>query len=148
MSTVQLSDTQRQILTSAWHRRGRRALPLTVDLKGGAVQVVLKSLLAKGLVEEVLAKGKQPAWRTTDAGVPLALRATRAAYDALGIGKTKSRPKADGTGPKAPRTDTKQALLISMLQRGAIAGALKKRLGLTITSAKEEGRGRVYRVHC
>jgi hypothetical protein len=29
--------------------------------------------------------------------------------------------------------------------RGAMAGALKKRLGLTITSEKEE-RGRVYRI--
>jgi len=30
--------------------------------------------------------------------------------------------------------------------RGAFAGALKKRLGLTVTSEKEEDRGRVYRV--
>ena len=30
--------------------------------------------------------------------------------------------------------------------RGAIAGALKKRLGLTIASEKVDGRGRVYRV--
>ena len=30
--------------------------------------------------------------------------------------------------------------------RGAFAGALKKRLGLTIGSEKVEGRGRVYRL--
>ena len=30
--------------------------------------------------------------------------------------------------------------------RGAMAGALKRRLGLTILSEKVEGRGRVYRV--
>ena len=30
--------------------------------------------------------------------------------------------------------------------RGALAGALKKRLGLTIDSDKVEGRGRVYRI--
>jgi hypothetical protein len=30
--------------------------------------------------------------------------------------------------------------------RGAIAGALKKRLGLQISSEKVDGRGRVYRV--
>ena len=30
--------------------------------------------------------------------------------------------------------------------RGAFAGALKKRLGLTVTSEKEESRGRVYRL--
>lgn len=76
---------------------------------------------------------------------------------------------ADATAPKtrAPRAGTKQATLVAMLGapdgatiaevmtatgwqphtvRGAIAGALKKRLGLTVTSAKVEGRGRVYRV--
>jgi hypothetical protein len=30
--------------------------------------------------------------------------------------------------------------------RGALAGALKKRLGLKITSEKVEGRGRIYHV--
>jgi Protein of unknown function (DUF3489) len=30
--------------------------------------------------------------------------------------------------------------------RGAFAGALKKRLGLEVTSDKAEGRGRVYRL--
>ena len=30
--------------------------------------------------------------------------------------------------------------------RGAFAGALKKRLGLTIASEKVDGRGRVYRI--
>ncbi|MFO7854691.1 MAG: DUF3489 domain-containing protein [Paracoccaceae bacterium] len=69
--------------------------------------------------------------------------------------------------PKArtPREGTKQAKLIEMLRaeggatideiaaatqwqshtiRGAFAGALKKRLGLEVTSEKVEGRGRVY----
>ena len=30
--------------------------------------------------------------------------------------------------------------------RGALAGALKKKLGLAVTSGKVEGRGRVYRI--
>lgn len=30
--------------------------------------------------------------------------------------------------------------------RGAFAGALRKRLGLTVTSDKVEGRGRVYHI--
>jgi hypothetical protein len=30
--------------------------------------------------------------------------------------------------------------------RGAISGALKKKMGLTVVSAPEEGRGRVYRI--
>jgi hypothetical protein len=69
----------------------------------------------------------------------------------------------------APRTreGSKQAKLIEMLRqpsgatiaeivaafswqphtvRGAIAGALKKKLGLAVTSEKVEGRGRVYRI--
>lgn len=73
------------------------------------------------------------------------------------------------TGPapkaRAPREGTKQAMLIAMLRaeggatveeiaaalewrshtvRGTMAGALKKKLGLTITSEKVEARGRVY----
>jgi len=65
------------------------------------------------------------------------------------------------------RPDTKQGQLVAMLQRpdgasldeivaatgwqahtvrGAIAGALKKKLGLTVVSEKIEGRGRVYRI--
>ena len=68
---------------------------------------------------------------------------------------------------RTPRTDTKQAQLIAMLRakdgatiediatalgwqthtvRGALYGALKKRLGLDVVSEKVEGRGRVYRV--
>ena len=68
---------------------------------------------------------------------------------------------------RAPREGTKQAALIDMLSRpegatldelatalewashtcrGARSGALKKRLGLVITSRKVDGRGRVYQI--
>lgn len=83
---------------------------------------------------------------------------------------------ADGPQPPASRPaplrgkvreGTKQAQLIAMLTRsdgatitqiveatgwqphtvrGALAGALKKRLGLAVASEKVEGRGRVYRI--
>ena len=76
---------------------------------------------------------------------------------------------ADAGEPKERkvRAGTKQAMLIEMLRapdgatideivaatgwqphtvRGAIAGALKKKLGLDVQSEKVEGRGRVYRV--
>jgi len=74
--------------------------------------------------------------------------------------KRKPSPVAGGRG-------TKQALLIGLLERkrgatideivaatgwqahsvrGAISGALKKKLGLTVTSEPVEGRGRVYRI--
>jgi hypothetical protein len=78
-------------------------------------------------------------------------------------------PAAADPAPKArtPRAGTKQAKLIEMLRaeggatideiaaalewrphtvRGALAGALKKKLGLTITSDKVDGRGRVYAI--
>ncbi|KGJ22532.1 DUF3489 domain-containing protein [Paracoccus sanguinis] len=69
--------------------------------------------------------------------------------------------------PVAIRSGTKQAQIIALLQRpegasiaeiveatswqphtarGAISGALKKKLGLNINSTKEEGRGSVYRI--
>ena len=70
-------------------------------------------------------------------------------------------------GPAQPRTGTKQARLIEMLEapegasiaeigeafgwqphtvRGTIAGALKKKLGLAVTSEKDAERGLVYRI--
>ena len=78
-------------------------------------------------------------------------------------------PTGAKTAPKArtPREGTKQATLIAMLRapdgatieeitaatgwqshtiRGALAGALKKKLGLDVTSEKVEGRGRIYRL--
>lgn len=81
----------------------------------------------------------------------------------------KGAPAEAGPAPKArtPRTGTKQAKLIEMLcaeggatideivaetgwqphtVRGAMSGALKKKLGLTITSEKIEGRGRAYMI--
>ena len=78
--------------------------------------------------------------------------------------KRKPQTKAGTTGTRA---DSKQAKLIEMLKRpdgatideivkkfewqphtvrGAIAGALKKKLGLDVKSDKIEGRGRVYRI--
>lgn len=78
-------------------------------------------------------------------------------------------PAEADPAPKArtPRTGTKQAKLIEMLRadggatideivaatgwqahtvRGAMSGALKKKLGLTITSEKIDRRGRVYAI--
>ncbi len=77
----------------------------------------------------------------------------------------KTAPAA--TPPKTRGGDSKQAKLIDLLKRpegatiaqlvkaldwqahtvrGAISGALKKRLGLIVTSEKAEGGARVYRI--
>jgi len=95
-------------------------------------------------------------------------RAARRAKPAQ-AGEPAPKPPTAATGatPAQARTGTKQALLIGLLRRpdgatiaeiveatawqahtvrGAIAGALKKKLGLTITSEKDETRGRTYRI--
>lgn len=77
-----------------------------------------------------------------------------------------TRAEDTAPAPRALRTDTKQARLVEMLHRpdgatldemtdatgwqrhtvrGAISGALKKRLGITVTSEIDAARGRVYR---
>lgn len=89
------------------------------------------------------------------------------AEDAPSADAPQDAPAEADLAPKArtPRTGTKQAKLIEMLRaeggatideivaatgwqphtvRGAMSGALKKRLGLEVTSEKVEGRGRVY----
>jgi hypothetical protein len=94
---------------------------------------------------------------------------TESAGEAADSLKTPGKAKSRASRTAAPRTraDSKQAQLIAMLRRakgatideivealewqphtvrGAIAGALKKKLGLEVTSEKDEKRGRVYRV--
>ncbi|MCL4711847.1 MAG: DUF3489 domain-containing protein [Pseudorhodoplanes sp.] len=178
-----LSDTQLVVLSAACQRPDRSVYPLTTKLPGGAAAKVLGSLLKQNLINEVQAKREDTVWREDKKRGRLTLRATPAAFKALGIdeapgegdaetdakakpartGKSgKGKPKARGT-----RADSKQAKLIEMLKtakgatideivkaldwqphtvRGAIAGALKKKLGLNVTSEKVEGRGRVYRI--
>ncbi len=207
---IKLTDTQLVVLSAACQRPNRNLLPLPANLKGGAAAKVIDGLSAKGLVEEAAAAPGDSVWREGEDGSRATLRATDAAFQALGIEVERSqspeeampgakrRSRKGASGPKstfkakatntkaAPskgsrkpatadeskndrpsRTNTKQASLIAMLQRpegasldeivaatgwlphtvrGAIAGALKKKLGLTVTSEKAEGRGRVYRI--
>jgi len=171
---MKLSDTQLVILTAACRRDDRLILPLPDRLKGGAAGKVVDSLAAKGLIEEVDAKRDDPVWRKTGDGHGVTLVATDAALKALGI-ETDGAPTAGNEPEDRPadkparkmRDGSKQAQLIAMLGRvegvsidevvealgwqahtvrGAIAGALKKKLGLNVTSEKVLERGRVYRI--
>ncbi|GGE82484.1 DUF3489 domain-containing protein [Stappia taiwanensis] len=95
--------------------------------------------------------------------------APKGADDAPNAKPPQNAPAAADPAPKArtTRTGTKQAKLIDMLRaeggatideivaetgwqphtvRGAMSGALKKKLGLTITSEKVEGRDRAYMI--
>lgn len=118
----------------------------------------------------------EPLWRETRDGHCTTLVVTDAGLLAIGIEPVVAKTvvairehAAKAADPKPPtrRAGTKQAMLIALLQasegatmveivaatgwkahtaRGAMFGALKKKLGLTITSERVDGRGRVYKL--
>jgi len=118
----------------------------------------------------------EPLWRETGDGHGTTLVVTDAGLLAIGIEPvavkavvTIGKHATEAPAPKVPviREGTKQATLIAMLRRsdgatieeimaatgwlghtvrGAMAGALKKKLGLEVSSEKDEVRGRVYRI--
>ena len=95
-------------------------------------------------------------------------KASTAARTSKKAARTKGAAKLKAaTKTATPRAESKQARLIAMLKqpdgativeitkaldwlphtiRGAIAGALKKKLGLKVESEKVADRGRVYRI--
>jgi Protein of unknown function (DUF3489) len=168
-----LTKTQTLILSRASQQGDHIALPLPDRLHGGAANKVIVPLIKRGLLEEVDAdiRNGEPTWRKTGDGHGTTLVITDAGLEAIGVELKLAiaEPADDNKPAKAPRTGTKQAMLIEMLEapdgatiseivtaldwrphtiRGAMSGALKKRLGLTITSEKTEPRGRVYRIVC
>ncbi len=118
----------------------------------------------------------EPLWRETGDGHGTTLVVTDAGLLAIGIEPVVAKINAAVHENAAdtpvlklptPRAGTKQAMLITLLRapdgatmdeivaatgwlahtaRGAMSGALGKKLGLIVTSAKEEDRGRVYRI--
>ena len=98
---------------------------------------------------------------------PVAASAVASARKAKPQMEAEPAPTTDAPKPVAIRAGTKQAQIIALLQRpegasiaeiveatgwlahsvrGLISGGLKKKLGLPVTSAKEAGRGAVYRI--
>ena len=173
MTQIQLSDAQAVILSAACAREDGMVFPVTASLKGGAVSNVCKSLLKRGLIEEIAATDMNTVWRHDEERGPITLRATPLAYSTLGITEDPmEQPEspaetAAALAPARRRSGTKQEALIAMLRaeggatieemaaatnwashtiRGAMSGALKKKLGLTIISEKVEGRGRCYKL--
>ena len=94
-------------------------------------------------------------------------RETEPAAPAPAKAKKAATVRNGANAPRKARTGTKQALVVEMLRRsegatvdqimeatgwqrhtvrGAFAGALKKKLGLAVTSEKVEDGARVYRV--
>ena len=118
----------------------------------------------------------EPLWRETGDGHGTTLVVTDAGLLAIGIEPVAAKTElaihenaADTPVTKlpTPRAGTKQAMLITLLRapdgatmdeivaatgwlahtaRGAMSGALGKKLGLVVTSEKDAARGRVYRL--
>jgi hypothetical protein len=118
----------------------------------------------------------EPLWRETGDGHGTTLVVTDAGLLAIGIEPVVVKTEAaihENTAETAvtklptPRAGTKQAMLITLLRapdgatmdeivaatgwlahtvRGAMSGALGKKLGLVVTSEKDAARGRVYRL--
>ncbi|MCB1352098.1 MAG: DUF3489 domain-containing protein [Rhodobacteraceae bacterium] len=128
---TKISDIQAIILSAAAQREDRIALPLPESLRGGGAAKVVGAMLAKGFLEEVdadMRKG-EPVWRETSDGHGVTLVAMLRAPDGATIEEIMAV-----TGWQ------------SHTVRGAMAGALKKKLGLEVTSEKVENRGRVYKL--
>ena len=166
---TELSETQTLILSTACAREDSLVFPTPSHLKGGPVGNCLKSLLKRGLVEEIKASDLNTVWRHDEHLGPVTLKATPLANSALKIdgGQAAISTEAALRQPVSRRKSTKQAQLIDLLKRpegatiseivtaldwqshsvrGAMSGVRKKRLGLTITSEKAKQRGRVYRI--
>jgi len=134
-------------------------------------------MIGHGWLQEVdanLRRG-EPLWRETGDGHGTTLVVTDAGLLAIGIEpavvEAMAAIREDPANPPVPkqptqRAGTKQAMLIAMLKRpegasiaeivaatgwlghtsrGVISGVLK--LGLAVTSTKEESRGQVYRLN-
>lgn len=174
-----LTKTQSLILTTGAQRADNIAMPLPEGLHGAAAKKVVTMMIVRGWLEEVDADTRkgEPLWRETGDGHGTTLVVTDAGLLAVGIEpvvvKTMAAVRehaAAATMPKTstPRTGTKQAQIIALLQRpegasiaeivavtgwlahsvrGLISGSLKKKLGLPVSSEKQDGRGTVYKLN-
>ena len=170
---VKLTATQTTVLKTAAARPDGNIEPLPTNLRGGAKTAVIEGLLARDLITKfqhpdhvdyyltdaayaaVGRKRKVPAPVTPDAETDAAVSAAEAKWAQDKLVKPRTRE------------NSKQAVVIQMLQRpdgttirqvmestgwqahtvrGTFAGALKKKLGLNIVSAKDATGERVYRI--
>lgn len=171
---MKLSDTQTAILAAAIARDDRMIFPVNLPLKGGAVGNVLKSLLKRGLVQEMPTSDSGVVWRCGEDGQPLTLRASDAGVKLLGGGivhvgnreLTVVHSMVAKVVPNEHKRGITGEVLVALLSRsggatiaemqvatgwlphsvrGALSGVVAKKLGHTVESTKEE-RGRVYRI--
>lgn len=166
---LKLTATQTTVLEAAANRIDGNIEPLSAKLHGGARTAVIDGLLAKGLV---IHNGDN--YLLADVGYA-AIGKKRPAPKDVGNNDTHdgfqnlegARIMGTPSCISAIRAGTKQAALIAMLQRpsgatvhqvmestgwlahtvrGAISGAIKKKLGLNVVSEKSSSGERAYRI--
>lgn len=157
--TIQLTPTQQAILAHAHQHTEGKIAWFPENIKGGARQKVIDGLFKRALITYdgkdwfVAAEGYEAL------GVPRKAPVSAQAIDEVIKAATAAKPRT--------RDNSKQAQVIAMLKRpegatieqiceatqwqahtvrGTFAGAFKKKLGLEITSTKEAGGQRIYRV--
>lgn len=157
--TTQLTPAQHAILAHAHQHTEGKITWFPENINGGARQKVIDGLFKRTLITYdgkdwfVSAEGYEAL------GVPRKAPITSQALDEVIEAATDAKPRS--------RDNSKQAQVIAMLKRpegatipqiceatgwqqhtvrGTFAGAFKKKLGLAITSTKEAGGQRIYRV--
>ena len=157
--TIKLTPTQQAILSHAHQHTEGKIAWFPENIKGGARQKVIDGLFKRTLITYdgkdwfVAAEGYEAL------GVPRKAPVSAQAIDEVIEAATAAKPRM--------RDNSKQAQVIAMLKRpegatieqiceatqwqahtvrGTFAGAFKKKLGLEITSTKEAGGQRIYRV--
>jgi Protein of unknown function (DUF3489) len=155
----QLTPAQHAILAYAHQHTDGKITWFPENIKGGARKKVIDGLFNRALITYdgtdwyVAAEGYEAL------GVPRKAPITSQALDEVIEAATDAKPRS--------RNNSKQAQVIAMLRRpegatiasiceatgwqqhtvrGTFAGAFKKKLGLDITSTKEAGGERVYRI--
>ena len=142
---MKLTKTQRALLEAAAQHPQKKLTNFPETLKGGARIKVLTSMHNAELIEPSAAQ-------------PEVFVATATGLEAIGFTSQAPRAKREGTKQAVliePLTRAEGATLPQMTEatgwqihtvRGAMAGALKKKLGLDITSEKQTGADRIYRI--
>jgi hypothetical protein len=124
---TKLTETQTTILTAGAQRPDNIALPLPKGLAGAAAKMAVTKMIDRGWLQEVdanLRRG-EPLWRETGDGHGTTLVVTDAGLLAIGIEPVVAKTEiavhesaAEAPAPRQPipRSGTKQAMLISLLQ--------------------------------
>ncbi len=171
MSNTQLTNTQTQVLQHAIDHSSGRINWFPDSVKGGARKKVLDALLGRELIMSdgsdwlVATPGYEALGCARSPVAAMATPPTRKARHAPNV--SPEAAPAQAPTPVRTRDNSKQAMVIAMLRRsegatinqicaatnwqahtvrGTLAGAFTKKLGLTITSTKDVGSERVYRI--